>query len=619
MSFLRLEGYHVLVTGASGGIGNQTVREFLAQGCHVTALDLRPSPLSPTPNLLALQGDVSSEASVEKSISTAIGHFGAINILIANAGITDESDSYPIWELPLELWEKSYATNVRGTFLTIKHFLAAAKEAQDNNGGRELENLAIVVMGSECGKFGQEGHGEYASGKAGLQYGLVKTMKNEMVRLNSKGRVNAVAPGWVDTPLIEGRLDDPREMWVEAQATVPLRKIAKPDDVARAMAFLASHHAAGHISGQCLSVDGGMEGRLVWPETKAVVPLLLSSGLAKLTSAPAPASERKQHPSIRILLTVDFDAISGYLGTGAHKDNNLADYSAGVFAGQVGAPRLLKLFQKLKIADKVTWFIPGHSMETFPKVVADIVDSGAEIALHGYCHEGAYQLDERQEQDVLSKCIDLATKLTGNKPLGYRAPLYQLRETTIGLLEKFGFLYDSSLTPHDSLPSFLPFSPGHGITCPNFNLPADTWMHPTTLATSFSPTSLVELPANWYGEDMTPLSYYPHAPNTQGYVDVRLVEKMWMDRFQFLMKEASEVAEVPRKGGKGGDEGRMFMLVLHPDTSGMAHVIGMVERFLEWVGTQGEGVEFWKCAELAGWWRDREMRERDGGADMGGG
>jgi NAD(P)-dependent dehydrogenase (short-subunit alcohol dehydrogenase family) len=99
------------------------------------------------------------------------------------------------WELDVETWEQVYRVNVRGTFLTIKHFLLAAKSAQQAQ-GRELENLAIVVTGSECGKFGQAGHAEYASGKAGLQYGLVPTVKNEIVRLNSKGRINAVAPGW---------------------------------------------------------------------------------------------------------------------------------------------------------------------------------------------------------------------------------------------------------------------------------------------------------------------------------------------------------------------------------------------------------------------------------------
>lgn len=91
------------------------------------------------------------------------------------------------------------------------------------------------------GKFGQTGHTEYASGNGGLQYGLVRGVKNKIVRLNSRANINAVAPGWVDTPLIEGRLDDSKEMWTEAHATVPLQKVAQPQDIARAMAFLASH------------------------------------------------------------------------------------------------------------------------------------------------------------------------------------------------------------------------------------------------------------------------------------------------------------------------------------------------------------------------------------------
>ena len=85
--------------------------------------------------------------------------------------------------------------------------------------GAELDNVSIIVTESECGAFGQAGHVEYASGKAGLQYGLVKTVKNEIVKLNAKARINAVAPGWVETDLIQGRLDDPAEMWREAKAT----------------------------------------------------------------------------------------------------------------------------------------------------------------------------------------------------------------------------------------------------------------------------------------------------------------------------------------------------------------------------------------------------------------
>lgn len=178
--------------------------------------------------------------------------------------------------MSLETWEDVYRVNVRGSFLTVKYFLRAAIAAQEEEKGnekeeekekeRELQNLAIVVTGSECGKFGQAGHVEYASGKAGLQYGLVPTVKNEIVKINSRGRINAVAPGWVNTELIGDRLDDARELYWEAQGTAALKKIAQPEDVARTVVFLASHRASGHISGQCISVDGGMEGRVLWRE-----------------------------------------------------------------------------------------------------------------------------------------------------------------------------------------------------------------------------------------------------------------------------------------------------------------------------------------------------------------
>lgn len=90
---------------------------------------------------------------------------------------------------------------------------------------------------------------------------------------------------------------------------------------------------------------------------------------------------------MKILVSVDFDAVSGWLGTGKNAENTLADYSSGFFSAQVGVPRLLKLFKRLGISDKITWFIPGHSMESFPEQTKMIVNSGAEIALHGYCHE----------------------------------------------------------------------------------------------------------------------------------------------------------------------------------------------------------------------------------------
>jgi hypothetical protein len=326
--------------------------------------------------------------------------------------------------MPTELWEKVYAVNVRGTFLTVKWFLKQVEDVQDKSVGRseegkekELDNVAIILTGSECGVFGQAGHAEYASGKAALQYGLVKSVKNEIVRLNSKARINAVAPGWVDTKLIEGKLDDGFVRWRESEGTVPLRKIAKPEDVARAAAFLASHRAAGHISGQCLSVDGGMEGRIVWTEEEArkaskmalessdapanKTPVVPSVGQQSLSSTipQTISTQSKPFPKIKVLISVDFDAVSGWLGTGTHPDNNLADYSSGFFSAYVGVPRLLKLFKKLGIQEKVTWFVPMHSAESFPDEFKGIVESGCEVGLHGYCHEVRFPFPLIVDQD----------------------------------------------------------------------------------------------------------------------------------------------------------------------------------------------------------------------------
>jgi len=94
-----------------------------------------------------------------------------------------------------------------------------------------------------------------------------------------------------------------------------------------------------------------------------------------------------RHRKVQIALSVDFDAVSGWLGTGGSTKNTLSDFSAGVFAGNVGVPRLLNLFKKIGVADKVTWFIPGHSMETFPAQTKSIVETGCEIGIHGYAHE----------------------------------------------------------------------------------------------------------------------------------------------------------------------------------------------------------------------------------------
>lgn len=395
------------------------------------------------------------------------------------------------------------------------------KTLPSSSRAQRLANLVKKVTQSQrynsYASISAEPFYRYATGKAGLQYGLVKTVKNEIVRLNAKGRINAVAPGWVNTSLIGDRLDDPHEMWAECQATIALKKIAQPEDVAKCMAFLSSHRAAGHISGECISCDGGMEGRLLWREPQNASArteppkVTLAQSTASIPTGLSPPNRKRR---LRICFSVDFDAISGYLGTGHDPSNTLADYSAGIFSANVGVGRLLRLFTKHGISDRLTWFTPGHSLETFPDQAQQIVRSGAEIGLHGYSHEGAYAMTVQQEKDVLQKCIKLVTDLTGGKvPVGYRAPLYQIRETTVQLLQEHGFLYDSSMNAHDALPYFLPFPfPGDPPHVPDYKKAARSWMVPTPIpeqpdhGSKEAEKAMVEIPGSWYTEDMTPVS-----------------------------------------------------------------------------------------------------------------
>lgn len=305
-------------------------------------------------------------------------------------------------------------------------------------------------------------------------------------------------------------------------------------------------------------------------------------------------------PKVKVALSFDFDALSGFLGTGDHPENNMSDYSTGIFAGQIGARRLLRMLQKHQLSDKVTWFIPGHTMETFEPTVKEVVESGAEIGLHGYSHEGAYQMTPEQEREVLVKCMEVSQRLTGKKVQGYRAPMYQLRETTVGLLEEFGFLYDSSLSHHDSQPYFTPDSPP--IERLDFSKPASSWMRPTALAAMNTPVGhpLVEIPTNWHNEDMMAMQYFPHLHNSHGYVDARVVEQRWKDIFLWLWENAEFEQE---------DGSFVFPILMHPDTSGMAHVIGMVDRFVAWLRGWGDSVQFQTYESIAQDWLNEKKKE----------
>ncbi len=149
---------------------------------------------------------------------------------------------------------------------------------------------------------------------------------------------------------------------------------------------------------------------------------------------------------------VDVDAVAGWLGSYGGEDSP-DDISRGMFSGEVGAPRLLKLFDRLGI--KTTWFIPGHSIETFPKQMKAVAEAGHEIGIHGYSHENPISMTPAQEEAVLDKCIELVERLSGRRPTGYVAPWWEFSNVTNELLLKKGIKYDHSLMHDDFHPYYV--------------------------------------------------------------------------------------------------------------------------------------------------------------------
>lgn len=259
-----LKDVHVLVTGASGGIGIEVARSFLSLGAKVSAhYNTAQRELSKidSANLTAIQAEVTSESDIKKIFTTAESfHKVPVQILIVNHGIWP-SESVAIADMRLSQWRNTHGVNLDGAFLLCREFLSRLR---DTNTAQVLDPVSICFIGSTAGKFGEADHADYASTKAALMYGLTPTLKNEIVRIAPKGRVNSVNPGWVATPMAKEVLENKRVM-EKALATTPLQKVAMPIDVARQVVVISSPTLSGHVSGINIQVDGGMEGRLLFP------------------------------------------------------------------------------------------------------------------------------------------------------------------------------------------------------------------------------------------------------------------------------------------------------------------------------------------------------------------
>jgi len=263
---LALADKTVLITGASGGIGRALALAFAAEGASlVLCAGSRGAELSAwlaeqpfADRALALAFDIADAPAVDAAFGQAAARFGRIDIAIANAGVWPVED-VPLAAMSPERLRRTIDVDLLGATLTARAFLAALQRSGPRDDGH---GAALVFTGSTAGRFGERMHSDYALAKAGLS-GLVQSLKHEIVDLDPYGRVNMVEPGWTVTHMARPALDQPGVIGGVVR-TMPLRQLARAKDIAATCLYLASPTMARHVTGQQITVAGGMEGRVRW-------------------------------------------------------------------------------------------------------------------------------------------------------------------------------------------------------------------------------------------------------------------------------------------------------------------------------------------------------------------
>lgn len=267
---LNLTDTHILVTGGAGFIGSAVVTAFLTAGAKVTCLDVRkPLTLLGTEKFQHFFCDISSEDSLDSMFARAAESFGPVACCVALASLDFSVLPHheSLADMDVEQWRRTHKINVEGTFLTARTWLRQLRDhAQSLKVGDDrLSNVSLIVVGSESGRFGERGNADYASGKSAVQDGLVKSLMGDVVRVWPGARVNAVAPGPVDTEQFRKEChENPEQLYLDAQATTALKKPVPPASVAKSILFLASENWSGNITGQVLNIDSGKQGKVIW-------------------------------------------------------------------------------------------------------------------------------------------------------------------------------------------------------------------------------------------------------------------------------------------------------------------------------------------------------------------
>lgn len=244
---MRLQGKVAIITGAARGIGKATAEKFLKEGASVVICDINKEQVDTavnelkaiSENVIGVKVDVTNRAEVDEMVRLTVEKFGKVDCLVNNAGITADNTLLKMTEAE---WDRVIDINLKGVFNCGQ---AVAKVMVDQGSGVILNATSVV------GLYGNYGQTNYAATKWGV-IGMTKTWAKE---LGKKGiRVNAVAPGFILTPMTEKMPEKVLEMMKDK---APLKRLGMPEDIANAYAFLASDEAS-FITGAVLSVDGGI-------------------------------------------------------------------------------------------------------------------------------------------------------------------------------------------------------------------------------------------------------------------------------------------------------------------------------------------------------------------------